>query len=83
MMEAFFQQVYGREEVPACDTSNEYDGRLGLRISAIFVILIGSMGGALIPILMGKRSAQTFPRWVFFFSKYFGSGVIIATAYKV
>jgi hypothetical protein len=30
------------ETVPACETGNEYDGQLGLRISAIFVILVGS-----------------------------------------
>lgn len=28
-----------------CDTGNEYDGNLGLRISAIFVILVGSLFG--------------------------------------
>ena len=28
-----------------CSTGNEYDGRIGVRISAIFVILIGSMLG--------------------------------------
>ena len=28
-----------------CDLSNEFDGRLGLRISAIFVILVGSLFG--------------------------------------
>ena len=28
-----------------CDSSNAYDGKLGLRISAIFVILIGSLCG--------------------------------------
>jgi zinc transporter 1/2/3 len=28
-----------------CDTGNEYDGRLGVRISAIFVILVGSLFG--------------------------------------
>ncbi|KAI9723861.1 MAG: hypothetical protein M1835_003910, partial [Candelina submexicana] len=26
-----------------CDTGNRFDGRLGLRISAIFVILLGSL----------------------------------------
>ena len=30
---------------PACSTSNEFDGRIGLRISAIFVILVGSLFG--------------------------------------
>ena len=30
-----------------CDSGNDYDGRIGLRISAIFVILIGSCFGRL------------------------------------
>lgn len=30
-----------------CDGGNEYDGNLGLRVSAIFVILIGSLSGGL------------------------------------
>lgn len=28
-----------------CDASNGYDGRIGLRVSAVFVILIGSLFG--------------------------------------
>lgn len=28
-----------------CDTGNEYNGDFGLRISAIFVILVGSLAG--------------------------------------
>jgi hypothetical protein len=35
---------------PACATENGYDGRIGLRVSAIFVILIGS--------LFGKRDSR-------------------------
>lgn len=31
--------------VPSCDAGNEFDGRVGLRISAIFVILVGSLFG--------------------------------------
>lgn len=31
---------------PACDGGNDYDGRVGVRISAIFVILVGSSFGA-------------------------------------
>lgn len=30
---------------PTCLPSNDYDGRLGVRISAIFVILVGSLLG--------------------------------------
>ena len=32
---------------PACTSDNGYDGRIGLRVSAIFVILVGSMFGTL------------------------------------
>ena len=28
-----------------CDPGNEYDGRMGIRISSIFVILVGSLWG--------------------------------------
>ena len=28
-----------------CDTSNEFDGRIGVRVSSIFVILVGSFVG--------------------------------------
>lgn len=35
------------EEETGCSTTNEYDGRLGLRVSSIFVILIGSTLGGL------------------------------------
>ena len=30
---------------PACSSNNDYDGRIGLRISSIFVILVGSVFG--------------------------------------
>ena len=34
------------EDTPGnCVLSNDYDGRLGVRISAVFVILIGSLFG--------------------------------------
>jgi zinc transporter 1/2/3 len=33
------------ESANACEENNDYDGRIGLRISAIFVILVGSMLG--------------------------------------
>jgi len=32
-------------ETPQCDSGNKFDGKIGLRISAIFVILIGSLLG--------------------------------------
>ncbi|PKS06163.1 hypothetical protein jhhlp_007480 [Lomentospora prolificans] len=64
-----------------CGPENDYDGRLGLRISAIFVILVGSLLGALVPIILARSSRVAFPRTAFFIAKYFGSGVIVATAF--
>ncbi|KAI5370741.1 Putative zinc/iron permease [Septoria linicola] len=65
-----------------CDLSgNEYDGRLGLRISSIFVILVGSALGALFPVYASRHRGTGVPEWAFFIAKYFGSGVIVATAF--
>ena len=85
---------------PACEPENEYDGRIGLRVSAIFVILVGStLGmfpalsrrtkitvltwetGAVFPVFAGRHRGTGVPEWAFFIAKYFGSGVIIATAF--
>lgn len=51
----------------------------GLRIGGIFVILITSFIGTLLPIVLKKK--QWAPTAFFEFAKYFGSGVIIATAF--
>ncbi|KAF8311409.1 ZIP-like iron-zinc transporter [Clavulina sp. PMI_390] len=50
-----------------------------LRIASIFVILVTSLAGTLTPII-AKRSWKV-PTPAFDFVKYFGSGVIIATAF--
>ncbi|CAN8098663.1 unnamed protein product [Discula destructiva] len=64
-----------------CDSGNDFDGRLGLRISSIFVIMIGSLLGAVAPIILARSSRLQVPKVAFFIAKYFGSGVIIATAF--
>ncbi|KAI9780162.1 MAG: hypothetical protein M1839_006999 [Geoglossum umbratile] len=69
------------EQPVACDAGNEYDGRMGLRISAVFVVLVGSMFGAIFPIIANRYEKLGVPGWVFFVAKYFGSGVIVATAF--
>ncbi|KZT58773.1 Zinc/iron permease [Calocera cornea HHB12733] len=59
------------------DTDN-----LGLRIGAIFIILLTSLFGTMFPV-MTKRVAflrNAVPKIVFEFAKFFGSGVILATA---
>jgi len=64
-----------------CDAGNDYDGRMGIRISAIFVILAGSFLGAWFPVFAARHRGVGVPDWAFFIAKYFGSGVIIATAF--
>lgn len=64
-----------------CDTGNDYDGRLGLRIASIFVIWFGATFGAVFPTFAHKNQSLGIPEWTFFIAKYFGSGVIIATAF--
>ncbi|KAI5867937.1 ZIP zinc/iron transport family [Durotheca rogersii] len=64
-----------------CDTGNEYDGRMGLRISSIFVILVGSLLGAVLPIVLARGKSMKVNGTAFFIAKYFGSGVIIGTAF--
>ncbi|KAI0017565.1 ZIP zinc/iron transport family [Xylariomycetidae sp. FL0641] len=64
-----------------CGGGNEYDGRMGLRISSIFVIMVGSFLGAVMPIVLARNSKMKVNGTAFFVAKYFGSGVIIATAF--
>ncbi|RPB01157.1 ZIP zinc/iron transport family [Choiromyces venosus 120613-1] len=69
------------EAAPRCGGGNSYDGRMGLRISAVFVILLGSTFGALFPVVAKKNPRLKIPDWTMMFAKYFGSGVIICTAF--
>lgn len=64
-----------------CDNGNDYNGQMGARISAVFVILVTSSFGSFFPILSSRYSFIKLPWQAFFFVKYFGSGVIVATAF--
>jgi zinc transporter 1/2/3 len=66
---------------PACDTGNNYDGRIGLRVAAIFIIWLGSTVGSVFPVYANRHKGMKVPEWTFFVAKYFGSGVIVATAF--
>ncbi|KAH8653529.1 Zinc/iron permease [Xylariales sp. PMI_506] len=63
-----------------CDTGNEFDGRIGVRISSIFVIFVGSLLGSLLPVFLARTSRINVHPMTFFVAKYFGTGVIIATS---
>ncbi len=64
-----------------CDGDGVDLSRRGLRIGAIFIILVASALGALLPIVLGRQSKMHVPKFTFFICKYIGSGVIIATAF--
>ncbi|KAL4252037.1 ZIP transporter family protein [Abortiporus biennis] len=66
-----------------CGSGGGADTFLPLRIASVFIILVGSTFGALFPVL-AKRTRwldERMPKALFDFVKYFGSGVIIATAF--
>ncbi|ROT42042.1 Zinc/iron permease [Sodiomyces alkalinus F11] len=52
-----------------------------LRIASIFIILVSSLIGALLPILLRKFAKGGFAKAMLFGSKFVGSGVIISTAW--
>lgn len=65
-----------------CGNLNDYDdGYFGARISAVFVVLVGSGLGSMFPVLSSRYSFIRMPWWCFFIAKYFGSGVIVATGF--
>lgn len=79
--EAASSPVVGQSVLVDCSNGNEYDGRLGLRISSIFVILVGSFLGAVVPVILARHTKMKVNGTAFFIAKYFGSGVIIGTAF--
>ncbi|KAM7197898.1 Zinc/iron permease [Rhypophila sp. PSN 637] len=66
---------------PACDRAEAGSDYWGLRIASIFVILAGSGIGAILPVWLARTSKLKVPQACFFIAKYFGSGVILATAW--
>ncbi|KFH42498.1 Zinc-regulated transporter-like protein [Hapsidospora chrysogenum ATCC 11550] len=66
---------------PGCAGDPVDDGKLGLRIAALFIILAASALGALAPISLARQSRARVPKAAFFVCKYVGTGVIIATAW--
>ncbi|KAL2313449.1 ZIP zinc transporter Zrt1 [Schizosaccharomyces pombe] len=62
---------------------NEY-GHLGYRIGAIFVILATSLIGMNLPLVLSKitkNRPNVYIEYLYLFARYFGSGVILATAF--
>ncbi|CAG8387904.1 unnamed protein product [Penicillium salamii] len=62
-------------------SENDYNGHLGARISSIFVILFVSSAFTVFPVLSKRMPTWKIPQSVYLFARYFGTGVIIATAF--
>ncbi|KZZ95866.1 zinc transporter protein [Moelleriella libera RCEF 2490] len=62
-------------------SNNKYDNRLGLHISSIFVILVVSTAVTFFPVLAARSRRLRIPLSVYLVARYFGAGVIIATAF--
>jgi zinc transporter 1/2/3 len=71
----------GVPAVPECTVSPSSTDYWGLRIASIFIIFIGSAIGALLPVFLARTSRMRVPKLCFFIAKYFGTGVILATAW--
>lgn len=60
---------------------NDYDGHNGVRVSALFVILVASSAATFFPVLARRTRWLRLPLYGYLFTRYFGAGVIIATAF--
>ncbi|KAL6928742.1 hypothetical protein ACO0SA_002071 [Hanseniaspora valbyensis] len=72
------------DDSDACPSASEYDGHLNLRILSIFMILISSAIGIYLPIITSyyrKSANNPVVKIIFFIARYFGQGVIFATAF--
>lgn len=62
-------------------SGNDYNGHLGARISSIFVILFVSSAFTVFPVVSKRIPGWKIPYSVYIFARYFGTGVIVATAF--
>lgn len=62
-------------------SENDYNGHLGARISSIFVILFVSTAFTFFPVLAKRVPGWKIPHSAYLFARYFGTGVIVATAF--
>ncbi|KAK6457220.1 Zinc/iron permease [Scheffersomyces xylosifermentans] len=73
-------KLHARDD--ACQSGNNYNGEdLPARISAVFVIFAVSALGSFLPLVTSRCPSLRLPSWCFFVTRYFGSGVIVATAF--
>lgn len=65
-----------------CESNSTFkDEDMPARISAVFVVFALSSLGSFFPLIAKHCSFLRLPSWVFFITRYFGSGVIVATGF--
>ncbi|CAE6484096.1 unnamed protein product [Rhizoctonia solani] len=69
------------EDAASCGNLDNEDTYFGLRVASLFIILVTSSLGAIFPILASRLRFLNVHKSIFEGAKYFGSGVIIATAF--
>lgn len=62
-------------------STNDFEGSVGVRISSIFVVLLVSTAFTIFPVLATRIKKLRIPLYVYLFARYFGAGVIVATAF--
>ncbi|OAA63533.1 plasma membrane low affinity zinc ion transporter [Niveomyces insectorum RCEF 264] len=68
--------------LPQCEGWGTDLSDKGLRIASVFIILVGSLLGVFLPMALARTSPNwRFSQLAFFLCKYFGSGVILSTAF--
>ncbi|CAE6469655.1 unnamed protein product [Rhizoctonia solani] len=69
------------EEAVSCGNVANEDTHFKLRVASLFIILVTSTLGAIFPVLASRLHFLNVHKSIFEGAKYFGSGVIIATAF--
>lgn len=62
-------------------SENEYNGHLGARISSVFVLLFMASASTIFPVVSKRMTRWKIPFSMYIFARYFGTGVIVATAF--
>ncbi|CAO3640973.1 unnamed protein product [Cunninghamella blakesleeana] len=78
--------TYGQdsESADACEAESLEDYNLGMRIGSLFIILATSCLGIFVPMIMHRISSyseNSIRAWILTVGKFFGTGVILATAF--
>lgn len=76
-------RILNMDELPQCSgvRSDAFEGSIGLRVGGIFILLVSSGFATLFPVVTRRIPRCALPMWVFDGLRYFGGGIIIATAF--